>query len=337
MLAESFGPSEFITVSIHAMKRRLQFERVPPNTMTWMLHERQDLIVDQVRAEIARSQRLDVVSRRVFIHPGREARIGQRFTKRQRTEHPKISSYGTARSESCYYLYGDQFCYVVDHRTVATMIVPTINQIETLERLMGHLPDAPRVSLWDEAHRTKKRPKALTPMQTGTFRKNVARDVRQNPLSVPATSRLPIAWTLIVVDEVEDPHVFARQVMNRIRSVYPGGLPQPVFVDPRVVPALGELDIRLKHVMRCDLPKLPEDWPTLLPNARKMHRWWKRVVDLAQGTRLLLVAPETAIALKAIAEPAPDAHWRRDPRVVEPGAVLTLNLDPEADAPGEGA
>jgi len=109
-----------ITITRHAIERRLSFERASQQEIDSILETSRQEVEDLIRQEIDASIELSPVARRIFIHPGREAMIGLVKPRIYFDRHGRRRQSSGFRTDDSRYFWSGDVIYVVDHQMVVT-------------------------------------------------------------------------------------------------------------------------------------------------------------------------------------------------------------------------
>lgn len=338
-----YGP--VVRVTDHAIRRRLMYEGVSFGHSRYLLDQYRHHVEREILKEFRSCRHLLPQARSVLSKPWREYSRDQKLPRHKRVHRPSASSHPFRSVAGEYYLLSDQFCYIVDHQQIVTMIVPTQSQIDAVEYVMGPPENVSRpVSIidlmCDVDLESSPRPKIIDPVirpRTVHARKAI---------TVRSMSRRPASWAYMVVDDItrrskvdaaaeNDASIPTNEALVRnavawVRHAYGDRLPEPIYVDALSPDLMEAVQRRLSFLRILSLPEPPAiDWtPDIVGNVpSSVRRWWKRVLKLtSSGNQLVtFLLPETARMIHEITSGDSFAEWRKDPHFFDPGAVHVVH------------
>lgn len=327
-----------ISIKWHAALRRLQAEHASEEEAAWALENFFGIAAELMTAELKQAVPMTPEARRIFIHPGREEKLGlvksaDYFNRSGR----RVKSRNNRRNEGTYFWTGD-VVMVLDRNVLVTCIIPDTNQIETLYDVMPETREQkPRMRSIVEAAR--KAAEFLEPVSR-VYRKEPAAVYQANrradftrvpPPSAKWLKKSGASWTVLVVDDLQNANELARRAANKLREDAGSGYPT-VFVEQvecRTAKAIFDRMQSSKSMRARKMPEMPViDWSKqaeALPNSTR--KWWEEMLEAGQqqGKLLCVVTPETAKAILETAFGSSDAAWRRRTDACKPGKCFKIS------------
>ncbi len=321
-----------VSVTNHAIERRLTLERATEGQIDRILESHRDLAEEIVREEIFAGIELVPEARRIFMHPGREAVIGlaKPRTYFDRNGRKKESA-GFRVNDSRYFWSGD-VVYVIDHQTVVTCILPDERQVVTLFSIMpqAEAVGGRTVSILAEAERSCLG--GCDGPQSKVVRLPVKVQRREAPPMADWQADRITLWTVIVAGEDAIDSGLEERAVREISSEIGGR--NLVFIEntaDKSIERIASLYNGLKSAEARAMPELPDiEWSKVngkIPPS--MKGWWHEMAQAAgpAGRLVTVMTPKSARSLLETANGSSDAGWRLDEGCCKPGSKLNLIMN----------
>jgi len=319
-----------VSVTNHAIERRLTLERATKEEISWILDSRRQVVEELIQREVEAAIELVPEARRIFIHPGREAVIGLAKPRVYFDRSGRRRESAGFRISDNRYLWSGDVIYVVDHQTVVTCILPDERQVMTLFSVM---PQAESLgcrmrSIMLEVDRSSaEAPQAGC--RGGVVPISQAHRRRETPPTAEWMFGPSAIWTVIVVGEDDAGAGLEDRAVSELGREAEKGV--PIHIENVADKSIERIASGLRDLGRVEvkqMPKPPEvEWSKVngkIPPT--MKTWWQEMAEAGAGSgRLLTVmTPESARSLLETANGSSDAAWRSDGGCCLPGSKLNL-------------
>lgn len=320
--------ADAVTITDHAIERRLCHERATEEEISRVFDSYRGLAEEVIRNEVEGAIELSPDAMSLFRHPGRQAAVGLAKSRVyfDRSGRRRIST--GFRTNEDRYLWSGDVIYVVDHQVVVTCILPDRRQIMTLFSLMPRAGSllGRMTSILVEMRGPGPGRLTIVPPSGGMGPAPEVRR-RESPSIAEWRSDSMAIWTVIVAGEGGAAVGLEERAVDEIEREAKKGV--PIFIERTADKSIERIARKIEGFIQAkSLPKLPEiEWAEVngkIP--RPMKEWWHEMAEAGKpvGRLVTVMTSGSAKSLLETANGSSDAGWRKDESCCRPGSKINL-------------